>query len=395
MKVLVFTTVFPNPAQPTHGLFVFERIRHLTPFTDIRIVAPVCWPVRLRQRVAHVEMRDSIAVLHPTFWYLPGVFKVIDGLFLFCSSVIAVARLRRGFRFDLIDAHFSFPDGFAAVLLGLVFRCPVTITVRGTLGQLLKYRLRRIAAMLALRGATRVLAVSSPLADQAMSLGVDRARLEVIPNGVDAGRFAPLDRLEARARLAIPVEQRLIVSVGHLSRRKGFHRVIAVLPRLFDAYPTVSLAVVGGPGVERDNARDLQRQVRAPQVAARVVLAGAQPPDIVRIWLSAADLFVLASDFEGCPNVIWEALACGLPVVATRVGDIPRMVPPFAGLLFDDPDDAASLERCLRSALDRTWDRDAIRTHAAQHSWQSVAQRVLWNWRQAVSDEATEIALAH
>jgi glycosyltransferase involved in cell wall biosynthesis len=240
-----------------------------------------------------------------------------------------------------------------------------------------------------------VITVSAPLADLALAMGADRARLEVIPNGVDAQRFAPLDRREARARLGIPADQRLIVSVGHLSPRKGFQRVIGVLPRLFDTYPTLSLAVVGGSGVERDNARELQRLVRAPEVAGRVVLAGAQSPDMVRVWLSAADLFVLASDFEGCPNVIWEALACGLPVVAKTVGDIPRMVPPFAGLLFDDPDDAASLERCLRSALDRSWDRDAIRSHAAQHSWERVAERVLWNWRQALDGETTAVALAH
>jgi teichuronic acid biosynthesis glycosyltransferase TuaC len=383
VKVLVFTTAFPNPAQPTHGLFVFERTRHLARHADLRVVAPVTWRVRIRQSVPHHEARAALSVLHPTFYYLPGLFKVFDGLLLFLSSLRTVARLRRDFRFDLIDAHFAFPDGCAAVLLGWWFRCPVTITLRGTLTLLSIYRWRRWAIAWTVRRATRLIAVAAPLADHAVALGAHPSRVEIIPNGVDGNVFSPMPKAEARAQLGLPAEGRFLVSVGHLSARKGFQRVMAVLPRLASEYPDLSFAIIGGAGVERNNARDLRRRARAASLQDRVTFVGAQPPEVVRIWLNAADVFVLASDHEGCPNVVWEALACGVPVVATKVGDIGRMVPSFGGLLVDNPDDATALERCLRIALKANWDKEAIRSYAAQHTWERVAERVLIQWREA------------
>jgi glycosyltransferase involved in cell wall biosynthesis len=113
------------------------------------------------------------------------------------------------------------------------------------------------------------------------------------------------------------------------------------------------------------------------------VFAGEQPREQVIVWLSAADVFVLATDMEGCPNVVWEALACGRPVVATKVGEIERMVPPFGGVLFADPDDSGALRLALEQALSRPWDQGAIHAYAARHTWSKVAERVLLEWRAA------------
>jgi glycosyltransferase involved in cell wall biosynthesis len=104
----------------------------------------------------------------------------------------------------------------------------------------------------------------------------------------------------------------------------------------------------------------------------------------VALWLGAADVFVLASDFEGCPNVVLEAMACGRPVVATKVGDVERMVPPLAGILLDDPNDCTALADALISALHTAWHPAAIRDHVAARSWAEVAQRAVRQWRMAV-----------
>jgi glycosyltransferase involved in cell wall biosynthesis len=77
-------------------------------------------------------------------------------------------------------------------------------------------------------------------------------------------------------------------------------------------------------------------------------------------------------------------MACGRPVVATKVGDIARMVPDFAGVLFDDPDDAAALAECVLTALSRDWSGQRIRDHVAARSWSDVASRVAAQWRMAV-----------
>jgi glycosyltransferase involved in cell wall biosynthesis len=388
LRVLVFTLVFPNPQQPLHGTFVFERINHLAELADIQVVAPIAWHRWLRAPVPRQEMRSGIVVWHPVFWYLPKIFWWLRGLFLFLSTVHRVNRLRRNFEFDLIDAHFAYPDGWAAVLLGRWFGRPVCITLRGTIEQWSRSRFGRLLCDWGLRRAARVIAVAESLADRARQGGVPQQRVAMIANGVDTDRFRLVDAAEARRRVGWQDTGRLLLSVGHISPRKGFHRVIRALPRAIAKCPELKLVIVGGRGAEEDNRAELRAMVQRLGLSDRVVFAGAKPPDEVALWLAAADVFILASDYEGCPNVVLEAMACGRPVVATKVGDIARMVPAFAGVLFDDPNDEAALAECILTALSRAWDDQRIRDHVAARSWSDVARRVATQWRIAVDPSA-------
>jgi glycosyltransferase involved in cell wall biosynthesis len=393
MKVLVFTTVFPNPAQPLRGLFVFERIRHAARHAEIRVVAPVPWYRRAeRAAVPRHEVRDGLPVEHPTAYYVPFFLKFLDGLFLFLSVLSCVRRLRREFDFDLVDGHFGYPDGFAAVLLGWWFRRPVTITLRGSETEHAQDFMKRPVMAWGLRRAARVMAVAHPLVELAVKLGVPAGRLEVIANGVDGARFAPRDRGECRKELGLPQTGRLLVSVGHLSPRKGFHRVLAVLPELLREFPDLTFAVVGGTEDGFGYDAELRKVADKHGVSGRVVFAGPRPPAEVALFLGAADLFVLASAREGCPNAVWEAMACGRPVVATRVGEVDRMVPEYAGILCDLDD--GELRRCLAEALRRTWDSDRIRGHAAGHTWDEAAARMVRQWQAAVASRRVPLAPA-
>jgi glycosyltransferase involved in cell wall biosynthesis len=308
----------------------------------------------------------------------------LRGFCLFASSLRAIARLRASFDFDLIDAHFAYPDGFAAVLLGLWFRRPVCITLRGTIIMLSRRPLGRRLCDWAIRRAERVIAVADTLGERARQGGVPDSLIEVITNGIDGERFHPVDRTDARRRLLLPPEGKMLLSVGHLSARKGFQRVIRSLPRILRSRPDARLAIVGGPGAEGNIGAELEALVRQLGLGDHVQMVGPKPPDEVALWLGAADAFVLASDFEGCPNVILEAMACGRPVVATKVGDIARMVPQEAGILFDDPDDTVALAECVVAALSRQWDAGAIREQVATRSWDGVALRVAAQWALAV-----------
>lgn len=391
MRVLAFSTVFPDPVRPQHGLFVLERLRHCAALADLRVVAPrPVFPFPAMARVPAREQRAGMEVAHPAFRYIPRYGKWLDGLFLYLSALPTVRRLLRERPAELIDAHFGYPEGFAAVLLGRTFGLPVTITLRGT-EPLVAARgpWQRRALRFALGGATRLIAVSEPLADFARAITAElpgpAPPVAVIPNGVDTARFAPRPQGEARAALGLPAEGRLLVSVGHLSPRKGFQRVLRVMPELLGAVPDLRFAVIGGPGAEGDNLAELRRLAAHPALAGRVIFAGSRPPEEVAVWLNAADLFVLASDYEGCPNVVWEALAAGQPVVAAKVGEIPRMVPDFAGHLIEAADDLPALRAALAAGLAGGQDRAAIRAWAAAHGWPGVAARVLEEWRAAIA----------
>jgi glycosyltransferase involved in cell wall biosynthesis len=389
--VLVFTTVFPSDASPVHGVFVLERIRHLAQLASVVVVAPVPWHARVSP-LRRARRIGRFAICHPRFVYVPRIFKVLDGLFLFLSALTTVARVRRRFDFDLIDAHFAFPDGFAAALLSWWFRRPFTITVRGTLIPLSAFRLRSMAADWALRRAARVIAVAEPLAARVRQGGVDPARIAVIRNGVDLEQFRPTDRTAARRRLGIG-DGRLVVSVGHLSRRKGFHHLIRAFDLLRGRHADIRCAIVGGGGVEGDEHDPLRRLIAECRLERVVTLHGPRPHAEIASWLAAADLVVLASDYEGCPNVVEEALACGRPVVATRVGDVGRVVPPSAGVLLALPVTPARLADAINEAFDRQWIESEIRAVAETRSWHSVAAKVLAEWERAV-DRAPAIAHA-
>lgn len=386
MRVLAFTTVFPSAAHPQHGLFVKERLRHCAAHAEIRVVAPR--PFFDRAPAPREEEIAGLRVSHPTFFYTPRIGKPFDGHALHASARAEVRRLAAAFRPQLVDAHFGFPDGFAAVRLAAMLGVPCVITLRGTEPMVAAIgAMRRRALAAALAGADRLIAVSHPLAELAHELvaeaGAAMPPVAVIENGVDSARFTPGDGVAARRALGLAPEGRLLVSVGHLSPRKGFQRVLRALPEVFAQAPDLRFAIVGGPGAEGDNSAELRR-LAAP-LGDRVVFAGAQPPDGVARWLQAGDLFVLASDQEGCPNVVWEALATGLPVVATRVGEIPRMVPEAAGRLFAEPEDGAALRDSLLAALAYPFDRAAIRAWAERHTWEGVARRVAAEWRAAIA----------
>ena len=384
LRVLVFTTVFPNRGQPLHGTFVLERIRHLAALADIQVVAPVSWHRAPASQARIADITPILCVKHPRFWYPPKVMLGLRGFFLFLSALGEIRRLRASFDFDLIDAHFAYPDGFAAILLGRWFRRPVCITLRGTIIPLSRRPLIRRLCDWALQRAERVLAVAGNLAERAREGGVPECRIATIANGVDSERFRVITRTVARRELGLPQDGGLIVSVGHLSLRKGFHRVIRSLSRVLAIRPDVRLVIVGGKGAEHDNSAELRALVHDLGLADRVRFAGAQLPDRVALWLGAADAFVLASDFEGCPNVVLEAMACGRPVVAAKVGDIETMVPPFAGILFDDPEDTVALAECITAALTRSWDPQRIHDHLSSQSWDGVAKRVAAQWLLAV-----------
>ena len=385
LKVLVVSTVFPNPTQPYHGLFVFERIRHTATAAALRVVSPVPW-FRSRAGIPARAELENLSVAYPTAFYVPRFLKWLDGGLFFVSLLLPVRRLRRTFPFDLIDGHFAQPDGVACVMLGRWFRCPVVITMRGSEADFAERPLTRRVMAWALRHATAVIAVSESLASLAERLGVPRGRIHLIPNGVDTTRFVPRDKAAVRGELGLGASARIIVSIGHMVPRKGFHRLLPVFARLRQRFPDLYLVLVGGTTpVDWTYEEEMKALTRELALEDSVLFTGAQSPDRIAQWLNASDLFVLASAREGCPNVVWEAIASGVPVVASDVGETKRMVPAFAGIVYEAFDDPGSLEHALDEALATRWDPTRIRSYAEEHTWDRVARRVVDVWKSAAA----------
>jgi glycosyltransferase involved in cell wall biosynthesis len=244
----------------------------------------------------------------------------------------------------------------------------VTITLRGKEERQARTNVGKLLRN-AILGADRVICVSDALADLAISLGANPSRLSVIGNGVDLEKFKPVPRDEARRVLGLPPDCRVLVSVGTLVERKGFHRVIEVLPALLPRFPDLRYLIVGGAGPEGDIAARLKAQVAKAGLESRVHFLGAYAPERLKIPYSAADVFVLATGYEGWANVFLEAMACGLPVVTTRVGGNAQVVDSERIGTLVELGSREALVAALDDALTKAWDREAIRAQAARNGW--------------------------
>ena len=378
LRLLTFTTLYPNAAQPTHGVFVETRLRQLvgTGRATSTVLAPVPWfPIAsprfgvwgLHAAAPRHEERHGLSVHHPRFAALPRIGMSISPFSLYLAAAGALARMiADGLRVDAIDAHYLYPDGVAAVRLGRRFRLPVVLTARGSDTSLLpRYAVPRRLIQGAVAGADGIIAVSAGIKDALIGLGAAPDKVAVLRNGVDLDAFRPVaDRAGLRAELGLGSAPTLL-SVGHLIERKGHDLIIEALPSL----PGHVLMVVGD-GPER---QCLLAQAERLGVTARVRLLGAQPQAKLPQFYTAADALVLASSREGWANVLLEAMACGTPVVASPAwGSREAVSSPAAGLVLEERSPQAIAAGVLR-LLGSPRDRDATRAHAARFGWDETS----------------------
>jgi len=377
--VVVFSTLFPSATQPYAGVFIRERMFRVAQTLPLTVVAPVPWfPFQslirrwrphFRPDVPRREVQDGVEVLRPRFFSMPGVMKSLDGLFLALSSLSTMFRLRRTGRLDILDSHFAYPEGYAAGLIGYWLGVPVTVTMRGTEARHVLVRRLRHRILRALTRANRVFAVSASLKHLATDLGIPDGKVVVIGNGVDLDKFQRLPRDSARRAMGLPLDANVVISVGALVKRKGFHRVIDQLPGLLHDFPRLQYLIVGGAGPEGDCSRMLREQVSRLDLATCVRFLGPLDPRDLNIALSAADLFVLPTRNEGWANVFLEAMACGLPVITTNVGGNAEVVcRPELGTIVPK-DDQRELGRAMEDAMRRRWDADLIVEYARSNGW--------------------------
>ncbi len=386
IELVVFSALFPSAVRPGAGLFIRERMFRVARHHPLAVVSPQPWfpgqgLIRrwrpgYRPQAPAMEMQHGIRVYHPRYLAVPGLLRRFDGWAMAWASHALLRRLK-GEGARLIDAHFAYPDGEAAVRLGRWLGLPVTVTLRGTEVPHSRNPARRPRLVRTLRAAARIFTVSDSLRRLALELGADAARTEVVGNGVDIARFHPVDRAAARRAVGVPPDAQVLVSVGALVERKGMHRVIDCLPALIERHPRLHYLIVGGASPEGDNRAELDAQVARLGLAGRVHFLGALPPDELKTPLSAADVFVLATRNEGWANVFLEAMACGLPVVTTDVGGNAEVVCRAELGTIVPFGDAAALRHALDGALDTPWDRAAILAYARANQWDARIAQLL------------------
>lgn len=342
MKILTFSTLYPNKNQPNNGIFVENRLRHLLKDTKIQatVVAPVPWVPSFFKKsksygsfvsIPKVETRHNITIHHPRYLVIPKIGWYITPLFMYLATRNLIKQLHTKEKFDLIDAHYFYPDGVAAAALAQKLKLPFTITGRGTdLTLIPKYFLPRKMIEWASKKANALITVSASLKDDIISLNIDPNKITPLRNGIDLELFHTLETNQIRQFFSFPHQKKILLSVGYLIERKGNEFTITALASL----PHDFHLVLAGSGPEEIK---LKKIIHDLHLNDRVTFLGQVPHhDLIKLY-NAADCLILASSREGWPNVLLEAIACGCPVVSTRVNGTPEIIlKPEAGILIDD-----------------------------------------------------------
>ncbi|MHC4819177.1 MAG: glycosyltransferase [Planctomycetota bacterium] len=377
-RCLAVTSLFPSASQPTHGVFVLQRLQALAHRgADVRVLAPVPYvppgPVPARyaelRSIPRADEIGGLSVRYPRYAMIPKISMNAQAWSYARGITGAVRQAIRTWQPHLLDAHYLYPDACAVGRVARRFGIPYVCSARGSDVKLLA-RFPRIRRQIqtALQGAAAVIAVSNDLADEMRSLGLTDGSIHVIPNGVDRALFRPRSRAEARRELGLPEDRRLIVCVAHLVGEHGHALLVRGLAHE-DAPRDVDLYLIGG-GPERPRVEAL---VRSLGLEDRVHLLGPVEHRRVPAWYSAADASALISDREGCPNVVLESLACGTPCVGS---DLPEMreviVSPRQGTLV--PRTPAGVAQGMAEIVAGTWPVEDLT--AEPRTWDDVARKV-------------------
>jgi glycosyltransferase involved in cell wall biosynthesis len=377
VRIVTFSTLYPSITCPQFGIFVETRLRHLIAAGRVvaRVVAPCPWfpsaHPRFRRyaefaRIPRHEVRHGITIDHPRYPLLPKLGMNLAPSLLFAWMLPFLrAQIAAGLGFDLIDAHYMYPDGVAAVLLGKVLRCPVVITSRGTdLNIIPDHVVARRQIVWAARHAAGLVTVSEGLKQRLVSLGIAAERVRVLRNGVDLSLFQPTDRASVRSRLGL--DGPTLLAVGNLIPLKGHALIIEALAML----PDMRLLIIG----EGPLRQDLEDATRRHGVAERVTFFGRMPQERLVEFYGAADVLVLASSHEGWPNVLLESMACGTPVVSTPIPAAGEMIrSPEAGRIVPERTPTA-IASGIGELLAAPPSRSATRAYTGAFGWDGTTE---------------------
>ena len=372
MKLVTYTTLYPNSCQPRHGIFVENRLKNLLTLEEVEsiVVAPVPWfPFKSKlfgaysvyANIPKKEIRDGITIFHPRYLVIPKIGMIFTPFFMALSSYQCIKKLiSSGYKFQVLDAHYFYPDGVAACILSKLFKKNFIVTARGTdINLIPKFNLPRKLILWAAFNAKKIITVCEALKKELINIGVEKDKIKVLRNGVDFNHFNIKISQEISRRKEL--KSKTILSVGHLINRKGHNYVIEALQYIEDC----NLIVVGGGELEKQ----LKKLSYDLKLQDRVVFVGEVSHKKMPEYYNIADVLVLASDREGLANVLIESLACGTPVVAFNAWGASEVIKhEVAGRLVDRRD-AISFAKEINYLLSNLPDRNAVRKYAEQFSW--------------------------
>ena len=385
MRVCVLTNLFPNSLQQGRGIFNLQQFKSLSQHCELKVIAPLPkspkWLGGQKGKINAVPEQENMAgfdVYHPRHFVFPKCGRRFYGEWMYRDIKGTVLKVAEAFKPHVLLSTWAYPDAYAGVRLAKDLQLPSIVKVHGSdVNVYSRFGARRKLMIEAFRDCNRIIAVSSALKKKIESFGIDASKIDMISNGIDTGLFQPMDKNECRRKLSLLGDQKHIVYIGNLVDIKGVEYLIDSMSRLESH---VHLHIIGD-GVRR---KALEGRARHKGFEKRITFHGRIAHEEIARWMNAADVFCLPSLNEGCPNVIVEAMATHVPIVATRVGGIPELVNDYPEATLVPVKNARALAEAIRPYLKRRNKGD--KNYTVPLSWDENAKKI-FNVLQKVTGE--------
>lgn len=362
-NLVIITNLYPLPWEPNRATFNRQQFAQLDDEFDKSILVPVAFPEWLSHRK---EIKQTENLRYVPYFYLPKVGRRFYSVFMFLSILMHSGWWLVNKKPKIILASWAFPEAVAASWLSKLFSCRFFFKVHGSdinLHGKIPARAQQIVK--AAERASGILSVSKALANEMVAMGIEQKKISVIYNGVDHQKFG--------VETKVPLNGDYLLYVGNLKHDKGVVELIKGFANVCYNYPTLNL-VYAGSGIEKKRLAELSK---ALNIADKVQLLGSVEHHKLPALITHAKALVLPSYNEGVPNVVLEAMACGTPVLATRVGGIPEVVDEkICGTLIK-PRCKIAVENGLNDILNQAWDKDTIKQHSNQFTWENNKRQLI------------------
>ena len=376
-----YTSFVKDPVEALSKYFghIYVLVRH-NPIADISEYLPINY-LKPFKKSALVDLRnkpDNISVFVNSIIYAPTASqyrKLGDRHFRAVEKVIKKHNLE----FDLIHAHFTWTAGYVAAKLKETFNVPFILTIHENKVWFLKeYDSGQEGIYHTWKSADTI---TRPNHADVPLLKKFNENVITIPNGFTPAIFSSISLSQARQRLNLPSDKKIIFALGFLTERKGFRYLIEAMDTIIKTDPT-TLCLIGGPGEQKNR---LEQKIKQLRLQESVRLVGAIPHHEVYLWMHACDLFVLPSLSEGLPVVHLEATACGRPVVATYNGGSEEIIISEDYGFLCQPENSQELAEKISLALNKKWDSKKILKYSQRFSWHNIAEETLQIYENVLS----------
>lgn len=362
---------------------IFVLVRH-QPLSELGNIIPLPFFKRrakysTKYSIDLTNKPENVEVFTTSFFYLPFKNLYLKAGRRHVKSVIKVIE-KENIKFDLIHAHFAWSAGYAGVKIKEKYNKPLIVTGHGYDINDLPQRSKKFKEEITnvFKSADKVLTVSEENSNSLKGMGI--TDVKVFPNGYAKELFHFRDMQKSREKLNLPLDRKIILTIGNLETVKGYEYLVKALDIVRETNPNSLCLHIGAGSLEGQ----LKELVKERNLDSHIKFLGRIPHNELVRYFGASNFFVSSSLSEGNPTVMFESLGCGKAFIGTKVGGVPEIISSDAYGFLCNPADEKALAGNILKALNTDWDSEKILEYSKQFSWENICKNIMQVYEEAL-----------